>query len=186
MPGRSGIVKHAASRRDGISLASIKDRFCTHGLRDQAQGNRRQADLLLYPRSDRNLGTHPTIGSAVSAKHLPTKREWLRTRTLSGQNPARRYKQYPSRPAPKPYRKHAHIPHLRLECAPLPQRPCIEPENFDAGYIMPKTLILPKQGGRQPWIFRQGYFKKRNEIPHADLDDGSLIYEMRTESSLAS
>lgn len=68
----------------------------------------------------------------------------------------------------------------------MPQRPCIEPENFDAGYFTRKTHALPKQGDRQPWIFRQGVFKERNEIRHADLNDGSLIYEMRTESSLAS
>ena len=68
----------------------------------------------------------------------------------------------------------------------MPQRLCIEPENFDAGYIIRKTHTLPKQGDRQPWIFSQGDFKELNEIRHADLNDGTLIYEMRTESSLAS
>ncbi|MEM8539273.1 MAG: NAD(P)/FAD-dependent oxidoreductase, partial [Pseudomonadota bacterium] len=78
------------------------------------------------------------------------------------------------------------IPHLRPEDADMPERPFIEPENFDAGYIMRKAHILPKQGDRQPWIFSQDYFKERDEIPQADLDDGTLIYASQTQKSLAS
>ncbi|MEL6935001.1 MAG: hypothetical protein AAFO17_18255, partial [Pseudomonadota bacterium] len=62
----------------------------------------------------------------------------------------------------------------------------IEIFRLDADYIMRKTHTLPKQGDRQPWIFSQGDIKELNEIRHADLSDGTLIYETRTESSLAS
>jgi cation diffusion facilitator CzcD-associated flavoprotein CzcO len=72
------------------------------------------------------------------------------------------------------------VPRLRQEDADMPRLPFVDPQNFDAGYILRKADILPKQGDRPPWIFSQDYYKERDEIPHADLDDGTLIYEVRT------
>ncbi len=42
-----------------------------------------------------------------------------------------------------------------------------------------------KQGDRAPWIFSQDYFRERDEIPHADLDDGTLVYGPQTGTSVA-
>ena len=74
-------------------------------------------------------------------------------------------------------------PQLRPADADMPALPLIDPENFNAGYIMRKAHILPKQGDRAPWIFSQDYYRERDEIPCADLDDGSLVYSLRTGTS---
>ena len=58
----------------------------------------------------------------------------------------------------------------------MPALPWIDPENFNAGYIMRKMDILPKRGDREPWTFSQDYFTEKDEIPAADLEDGTLIY----------
>ncbi|PWJ15827.1 flavin-containing monooxygenase [Jannaschia seohaensis] len=71
-------------------------------------------------------------------------------------------------------------PQLRPEDADMPPLPFIDPENFNAGYIVRQAHILPKQGDRAPWIFSQDYYREREEIPCADLEDGTLIYGRRT------
>ncbi len=58
----------------------------------------------------------------------------------------------------------------------MPRRPLVDPENFNAGYLMRNMHLMPKQGDRQPWIFSQDYYSEKDEIPAADLDDGTLIY----------
>ncbi len=68
-------------------------------------------------------------------------------------------------------------PGLREEDRDMPERPFVDPENFNAGYLMRSMHKMPKQGDRQPWIFSQDYFKEKDEIPAADLDDGTLIYK---------
>jgi len=67
-------------------------------------------------------------------------------------------------------------PELRAEDKDMQPRPLVEPENFNAGYITRQMHILPKQGDRQPWIFSQDYYTEKDEIPDADLDDGTLVY----------
>lgn len=67
-------------------------------------------------------------------------------------------------------------PQLREEDRDMPERPLIDAENFNSGYLMRDMHILPKQGDRQPWIFSQDYYAEKDEIPAADLDDGTLIY----------
>ena len=68
-------------------------------------------------------------------------------------------------------------PRLRDEDKNMPARPFIEPENFNAGYLTRNMHIMPKQGDRQPWIFSQDYDTEKDEIPAADLEDGTLIYQ---------
>ncbi len=65
---------------------------------------------------------------------------------------------------------------LRPEDQEMPKRLLIEPENFNAGYILRSIDRFPKQGDREPWIFSQDYSLERVEIPKADLEDGTLIY----------
>ena len=67
-------------------------------------------------------------------------------------------------------------PMLRDEDRDMQERPWIDPENFNAGYIMRSLDILPRQGDRQPWVMTQDYFQDRNDLPSADLDDGSLVF----------
>jgi len=67
-------------------------------------------------------------------------------------------------------------PELRDEDRDMPELPFIDPENFNAGYITRSLHLMPKQGDRQPWIFSQDYYRERDEIPTADLDDGTLRY----------
>ena len=68
-------------------------------------------------------------------------------------------------------------PRLREEDKDMPARPMVEPENFNAGYISRQLHILPKQGDRAPWVFSQDYYTEKDEIPAADLDDGTLVYD---------
>ncbi len=68
------------------------------------------------------------------------------------------------------------VPRLRAEDADMPAKPFIEDENFNAGYLVRKIHIMPKQGDRAPWIFSQDYETEKTEIPAADLEDGTLIY----------
>lgn len=67
-------------------------------------------------------------------------------------------------------------PQLRDDEKDMEPRPLIEAENFNAGYLTRQLHILPKQGDRQPWIFSQDYSTEKDEIPSADLEDGTLIY----------
>ncbi len=68
-------------------------------------------------------------------------------------------------------------PRLREEDRDMSARPFIEEENFNAGYVMRGVHLMPKQGDRPPWIFSQDYYTEKDEIPAADLEDGTLAYE---------
>ncbi|WP_169545393.1 flavin-containing monooxygenase [Sneathiella aquimaris] len=68
-------------------------------------------------------------------------------------------------------------PQLREEDKDMPKLPFVDEENFNAGYLMRNMHLMPKQGNRQPWIFSQDYYREKDEIPEADLEDGTLIYK---------
>lgn len=68
------------------------------------------------------------------------------------------------------------VPALRDHDRDMEMRPWIDPDNFNAGYIMRALEQLPKQGDRQPWVMTQDYFDDRVTLPAADLEDGTLIY----------
>jgi len=67
-------------------------------------------------------------------------------------------------------------PELRAEDRDMPALPFVDPENFNAGYLMRSMHLMPKQGDRAPWIFSQDYYAEKDEIPTADLEDGTLNY----------
>ncbi len=69
------------------------------------------------------------------------------------------------------------VPQLRPEEHNMPTLPFIDPENFNAGYIMRKIEVMPKQGDHEPWTFSQDYYSEKDELPAADLEDGSLVYK---------
>ena len=67
-------------------------------------------------------------------------------------------------------------PELRLQDQAMQPRPWIEPENFNPGYITRNLHLMPKQGDKDPWVFKQDYYAERDDIPNADLADGTLVY----------
>ena len=73
------------------------------------------------------------------------------------------------------------VPKLPASDSGMTHRPWIDPENFNAGYILRGLDRLPKQGDRQPWLLTQDYFQDRIDLPGADLDDGTLVYLNHSE-----
>lgn len=67
-------------------------------------------------------------------------------------------------------------PQLRDEDKKMPALPFIDPENFNPGYLQRSIHTMPKQGDHEPWTFHQDYYREKEEIPNADLDDGTLVY----------
>jgi cation diffusion facilitator CzcD-associated flavoprotein CzcO len=68
-------------------------------------------------------------------------------------------------------------PTLRESDKDMGLLPWVDPENFNPGYIMRSIHLMPKQGDRQPWVHTQDYWKDKEEVPVADLDDGALVFE---------
>ncbi len=81
-----------------------------------------------------------------------------------------------------------------LSCTPtvadkdrtMEQRPWIDPEEFNPGYMQRSLHLMPKQGDREPWILNANYFVEKDELPVANLDDGSLVFEARVITAAAS
>jgi hypothetical protein len=67
-------------------------------------------------------------------------------------------------------------PALRPEEADMPLRPWVDPENFSPGYLARGGDQLPRTGDRGPWRHSQDYAFDKDDLPAADLDDGSLQY----------
>lgn len=67
-------------------------------------------------------------------------------------------------------------PQLREQDKQMPALPFIDPENFNPGYLQRSLHMMPKQGDHEPWTFVQDYYREKEEIPNADLDDGTLVY----------
>jgi len=68
-------------------------------------------------------------------------------------------------------------PNLREADEGMHLGPWVDPENFNPGYLMRGLDLLPKQGDRPPWRHAQDYWTEKDELPVADLDDGTLVYE---------
>ena len=68
-------------------------------------------------------------------------------------------------------------PHLRAEDADLEILPWIDPENFNPGYLMRSMHLLPHRCAKDEWQHSQDYWLEKDTLPHADLDDGCLVYE---------
>lgn len=67
-------------------------------------------------------------------------------------------------------------PGLRTEEAGMNAKPFFDPENFNPGYIQRGTHLMPKQGEHEPWMYSQDYYLEKEQLPVADLDDGTLRY----------
>lgn len=69
------------------------------------------------------------------------------------------------------------VPELRDQDADMPLLPWVTEENFNPGYLQRGMALLPKQGDRPPWQHSQDYWRDKEELPAADLDDGSLRFD---------
>ena len=67
-------------------------------------------------------------------------------------------------------------PTLRPIDAGMQLMPWVDPENFNPGYLKRGMHLLPQQGDREPWRHKQDYWTEKDELPVADLDDGTLVY----------
>jgi cation diffusion facilitator CzcD-associated flavoprotein CzcO len=67
-------------------------------------------------------------------------------------------------------------PTLRPEEEGMERLPWITEDNFNAGYLLRGMHLLPKQGTHLPWRHTQDYYFDKDDIPTADLEDGTLVY----------
>jgi len=68
------------------------------------------------------------------------------------------------------------VPELRAADRDMPLRPWVDPEDFNPGYVTRGVDLLPRQGDRMPWRHTQDYWSDKDELPRADLEDGTLVY----------
>jgi monooxygenase len=72
---------------------------------------------------------------------------------------------------------HSVVPALRDEDQGMALRPWVDPEEFNPSYLKRAVHLMPRQGNHEPWIHPHSYIVEKEELPRADLDDGSLIYK---------
>ncbi|MCZ2109460.1 MAG: NAD(P)/FAD-dependent oxidoreductase [Dehalococcoidia bacterium] len=65
---------------------------------------------------------------------------------------------------------------LRPEDKDMKLLPWIDPENFNAGYLMRAMDILPQRGEKPEWQHTQDYWKEKDELPKVDLDGPEFVY----------
>ncbi|MBS0592508.1 MAG: hypothetical protein JSR84_03450 [Proteobacteria bacterium] len=58
----------------------------------------------------------------------------------------------------------------------MARRPWVDPQDFNPGYLQRGLHRLPQQGGHAPWRHTQDYWTEKDELPRADLDDGTFVY----------
>jgi cation diffusion facilitator CzcD-associated flavoprotein CzcO len=64
------------------------------------------------------------------------------------------------------------VAELRPEDGDMPRLPWVDPENFNAGYVMRSQARMFRQGDRDPWTHMHEHDHERAVLPTADLDDG--------------
>lgn len=67
-------------------------------------------------------------------------------------------------------------PELRAEDLNMEKHGFIDPDDFNPGYIQRGGHLMPNQGDHAPWVFSQDYYTEKDELPVADLEDGTLQY----------
>ena len=65
---------------------------------------------------------------------------------------------------------------LRPEDAGMPLLPWVDPDDFNAGYLMRGGHLLPKRGDRPEWRHTQDYWSEKDALPAIDLDDAAFVY----------
>ncbi len=69
------------------------------------------------------------------------------------------------------------VPELRPEDAGMQLVDWVEADNFNPGYLVRSMHLMPRQGPDDPWRLRHDYTSEKDILPHADLDDGSLVFK---------
>jgi cation diffusion facilitator CzcD-associated flavoprotein CzcO len=67
-------------------------------------------------------------------------------------------------------------PRLRPGDAGMKLSPWIDPENFNAGYLLRGLHLLPKQGDKSEWRHTQDYWIDKDVLPAVAFDDGALVH----------
>ena len=67
-------------------------------------------------------------------------------------------------------------PTLRPEDAGMPRLPFVDPEDFNAGYLLRGQHVLPRRGDRPDWQHLHDYWREKDELPAIDLDDPAFAY----------
>jgi cation diffusion facilitator CzcD-associated flavoprotein CzcO len=65
---------------------------------------------------------------------------------------------------------------LRAQDHNMPLGPWIDPENFNANYIMRGQHLLPKRGDKPEWQHTQDYWREKDDFPAIDLNDEVFRY----------
>lgn len=68
------------------------------------------------------------------------------------------------------------MPALRSHEQDMARRPWVGEDNFNAGYLVRGMHLLPSQGTHLPWRHTQDYYFDKDDLPGADLEDGTLRY----------
>ena len=65
---------------------------------------------------------------------------------------------------------------LREQEHNMPLGPWIDPDNFNAGYVVRGQHLLPQAGDKAEWRHTQDYWSEKDEFPAIDLDDSVFRY----------
>ncbi len=65
---------------------------------------------------------------------------------------------------------------LRPEDHNMPRLPFIDPENFNANYLLRALPLLPKRGDKPEWQHTQDYWWEKDVFPALDLDGDEFRY----------
>jgi len=65
---------------------------------------------------------------------------------------------------------------LRAQDRDMQLSPWIDPENFNAGYLLRGLHLLPQRGDKPEWQHTQDYWAERKQLPAIDLDDEAFVY----------
>lgn len=72
--------------------------------------------------------------------------------------------------------KQAVVPQLRAQDQNMTLKPWVDPDNFNPGYLARGMHQLPHQGDHAPWQHLQDYWREKDELPQASLEDGTLLF----------
>jgi cation diffusion facilitator CzcD-associated flavoprotein CzcO len=68
------------------------------------------------------------------------------------------------------------VPALREQDQDMELLPWIDPEDFNANYLMRSMHLMPKRGTKIEWQHTQDYWNEKDQLPMVDLEDGCLRF----------
>jgi cation diffusion facilitator CzcD-associated flavoprotein CzcO len=70
---------------------------------------------------------------------------------------------------------------LRPQDRDMPLGDWIDPENFNPGYVMRGTHLLPKRGNKPEWQHSQDYWTEKDQFPAINLSDPAFVYSSASD-----